>query len=228
MGFGGPHAGYMAVREKLRPQPARPAGRRLRGRRRQPGLPAGPADPRAAHPPREGHQQHLHRAGPARRHGRRCTPSTTAPTGLRTIARRTHRYAAVLAAGLRAGGVEVVHGEFFDTAHRPGPRPRRRGRRRRPRARRQPAARRRRPGLASPATRPPPARSSPPCWAAFGGSSGRRRRAGRGDRGRAARRAAAHRRPTSPTRSSTSTAPRPRCCATCAGSPTATTRWTAA
>ena len=35
-----------------------------------PGVPAGAADPRAAHPPGEGDQQHLHRAGAARRHGR--------------------------------------------------------------------------------------------------------------------------------------------------------------
>ena len=37
------------------------------------------------------------------------------PDGLRRIARRAHRMAAVLAAGLRAGGVEVVHDAFFDT-----------------------------------------------------------------------------------------------------------------
>ena len=37
------------------------------------------------------------------------------PAGLRAIATRTHRYAAVLAAALREGGVEVEHGEFFDT-----------------------------------------------------------------------------------------------------------------
>src|SRR5690606_12842497 len=37
------------------------------------------------------------------------------PDGLARIARRTHRYAAILAAGLRAGGVEVVHDAFFDT-----------------------------------------------------------------------------------------------------------------
>ncbi|MEP9365157.1 aminomethyl-transferring glycine dehydrogenase [Nocardioides sp. CN2-186] len=37
------------------------------------------------------------------------------PEGLRSIAARTHRYAAVLAAALREGGVEVAHGEFFDT-----------------------------------------------------------------------------------------------------------------
>lgn len=37
------------------------------------------------------------------------------PEGLKGIARRTHRYATILAAGLTAGGVEVVHGSYFDT-----------------------------------------------------------------------------------------------------------------
>jgi glycine dehydrogenase len=37
------------------------------------------------------------------------------PDGLRTIATRVHRYAAVLAAGLRSAGVDVVHDRFFDT-----------------------------------------------------------------------------------------------------------------
>ena len=37
------------------------------------------------------------------------------PEGLTTIARRTHRYAAVLAAALREAGAEVLHEQFFDT-----------------------------------------------------------------------------------------------------------------
>lgn len=37
------------------------------------------------------------------------------PEGLKGIARRTHRYATLLAEGLKAGGVEVVHGAYFDT-----------------------------------------------------------------------------------------------------------------
>ncbi len=37
------------------------------------------------------------------------------PDGLRTIARRVHRLAAILAAGLRTGGVAIVHDAFFDT-----------------------------------------------------------------------------------------------------------------
>jgi glycine dehydrogenase len=37
------------------------------------------------------------------------------PEGLRRIATRVHRLTAICAAGLRSGGVEVVHGSFFDT-----------------------------------------------------------------------------------------------------------------
>ena len=37
------------------------------------------------------------------------------PDGLAAIAQRAHRRAAEIAAGLRAGGVEVVHDAFFDT-----------------------------------------------------------------------------------------------------------------
>ena len=56
-----------------------------------PALPARAADARAAHPPREGDLQHLHRAGAARRDGRACTPSTTAPTGCARSPQRVHR-----------------------------------------------------------------------------------------------------------------------------------------
>ena len=48
---------------------ARPHRRRLDRRARQPRLPPGAADPRAAHPPREGDLEHLHRAGAAGGHG---------------------------------------------------------------------------------------------------------------------------------------------------------------
>jgi glycine dehydrogenase len=37
------------------------------------------------------------------------------PEGLAEIARRTHRHATLIASGLRASGIAVVHREFFDT-----------------------------------------------------------------------------------------------------------------
>ncbi|GAA1141128.1 aminomethyl-transferring glycine dehydrogenase [Nocardioides aquiterrae] len=43
------------------------------------------------------------------------------PDGLRAIATRTHRYAAVLAAALAEAGIPVVHEEFFDTLTVPVP-----------------------------------------------------------------------------------------------------------
>ena len=67
LGYGGPHAAYMAVRDELKRVDARAHRRGLDRRPRQPRLPAGAADPRAAHPPREGDLERLHRAGAARR-----------------------------------------------------------------------------------------------------------------------------------------------------------------
>ena len=69
LGYGGPHAGYLSAREELaRKLPGRLVGvsRDAHGQR----LPAGDPDARAAHPARQGDQQHLHRPGAARDHGR--------------------------------------------------------------------------------------------------------------------------------------------------------------
>ena len=103
LGFGGPHAGYMAVRAGLERQlPGRLVGV-SRDADGAAGVPAGAADPRAAHPPGEGDQQHLHRAGAARGDGRRVRGLPRAGRAARRSPGGCTGYAAVLAAGLRGG-----------------------------------------------------------------------------------------------------------------------------
>ena len=113
IGFGGPHAAYMSVRSGLeRRCPGAWSASRSTPTATPPAARA--ADARAAHPPREGDVEHLHRAGAAGGHGLdvRRLPR---PRGARAIARRVHRLTAILAAGLRDGGYELVHDAFFDT-----------------------------------------------------------------------------------------------------------------
>ena len=99
------------------------------GRARQPGAAPGAADARAAHPPREGDEQHLHRAGAARRDGQRCTRVYHGPEGLRAhrrARRRPHRGAG--ARPQRAWASRSSTSAFFDTLARRGQRRRRRPR----------------------------------------------------------------------------------------------------
>ena len=225
--YGGPHAGYMAVAAGLeRHLPGRLVGVERR-RRGASGVPPRAADPRAAHPPRQGDLQHLHRPGAAGR-GRVDVRRPPRPRGAAhdraphpPLRRRARRGAA---RGRRRGGARRV------LRHRAGPgaRPRRGGRR----------ARRTTPG--SSCAWSTPTTSGISCSERTGL---RRRREGPGRLRRrrpASSTTSTPARPTrcrsscsgvrrsSSTRCSTATGPRPRCCATCAGSRPATTRSTAA